>query len=156
MKLYLIALALVATLALVMTGCTQGTEDEMVTGKATGTNGASLSLAPASEDNVVRDYEVLLRKERAEHNDCDETDRDKEDCEDKAIAFFPQTFAANVGDVVKLVFLFEEPHFISIDGLGIAEEVQYDTLEFMPEEAGNYDVICMDCENNPIALVVIN
>ena len=158
MKRYLLALALIATVALIATGCAQeAPEEEMVTGQVTSSSSTpQIRLEPATADNVVRDYEVLMRNARAEDDDCtDEEAEEDEDCQAQPIAFFPQTFNANEGDVVKLTFLFQEPYFISIEGLGIAEDVQTDTIAFVAEEAGVYDVQCLDCEENPIAQIVI-
>lgn len=133
---YLIALA-AAVLVLSFAGCSQQ-QQELVTGQAS-YDGQQVDLGAAADEPVVKEYEVLLKE------------RDGED-----VAFFPQAFAASAGDTVRLVFLFQEPHFISIEGAGVAERVQAGAIEFVAPGRGEYDVRCWDCEDDPLAVVIIN
>jgi plastocyanin len=131
---YLAALAVVV-LVLSFAGCSR---QELVTGQAS-YEGQQVDLGATAEDAAVKEYEVLLRE------------RDGED-----VSFFPQTFAASAGDTVRLVFLFQEPHFISIEGAGVAERVQAGAIEFVAPERGEYDVRCWDCEDDPLAVVIVS
>lgn len=70
--------------------------------------------------------------------------------------FFPQTFNVNEGETLRLVFLLDEAQFISIDALGIAEEVQTTTLDLTFATPGEYDMLCVDCEDTPVAVISVN
>ncbi|MBD3209266.1 hypothetical protein GF367_02520 [Candidatus Woesearchaeota archaeon] len=69
--------------------------------------------------------------------------------------FFPATFHANPGDTVDLVFLLEAPRFISVPELGIAERVHKETLELSLREPGEYDIICLDCDDPFVAVISV-
>jgi hypothetical protein len=68
--------------------------------------------------------------------------------------FFPASYHAKEGDMLRLVFVLDEPHFITIDQLGIAESIQGAVLEFTPQQ-GSYDMICEDCEEPFVAEIIV-
>jgi len=53
------------------------------------------------------------------------------------------------------VFLLDEPHFVTIEDIGLAEEVQKSTLDLDFPAAGEYDLICLDCEDKPVAVISV-
>lgn len=67
--------------------------------------------------------------------------------------FFPATFNVGDGDTLSLVFLSDEAHFVVIEELGLAEEVQTTTLDLEFPGPGEYDMICLDCEDKPVAVI---
>lgn len=70
--------------------------------------------------------------------------------------FFPTTYEANVGDTVRLFFAFQEPHFITIEDLGIGTNVESELVEFIPKQSGVFEMICVDCEPIAMGWIVVN
>ncbi len=93
------------------------------------------SAATTSADSRVRAYDVRLVGDDG---------------------FFPTTFEANVGDTVRLFFALQEPHYITIEDMGIGSMVQTELIEFVPERKGAFEMVCVDCDPEAVALITVN
>ena len=125
-----ILIAGVLMAALLLGGCApegdQATGKAIHTGNATGTIGGE-----AAPEKVVHE----IRK------DGDE--------------FIPEVIHADVGQTVELAFLLDEPHHIAIEGLGMTDHVQHDTVGFVAPQEGEYPVVCLDCEKGATTMLVV-
>ncbi|MBN1274753.1 hypothetical protein JXA12_00465 [Candidatus Woesearchaeota archaeon] len=120
----------VSVLMLLLVACSP--EEQRVTGEAVPLTSPSTTVTEQGAA-AVRDYEVRLTDD----------------------GFFPATFHAEPGETLRLVFLLDEPRFISIDGLGVAEHVQAGVVEAVAKEQGEYSLLCLDCDDAHEALIVI-
>jgi plastocyanin len=131
------AALIIATLlvAVLIMGCQTEEQQDLSTGNVVMSGERAITtVEQETVEPTVKDYDMRLTED----------------------GFFPSTLTANKGDTVQLHFLLQEPQFVSIEELGIAEEVEKSTLEFVVPQAGEYDLICMTCEDNHAALLIVH
>lgn len=135
MKATILLLPLII-LSVLLAGCAQQQEETMtVTG--TVNEGAapmtSVSVENQPQQARMEEQEVRLTKD----------------------GFFPHAYTLSAGETLRLTFMFKEPHFLAIDGIGFAQEVYHTTLDLDFPAPGTYDLVCMDCEDKPTATISV-
>ncbi|MBR9703736.1 hypothetical protein GOV10_06860, partial [Candidatus Woesearchaeota archaeon] len=117
------------------------TSDELVTGDVALQEPQLVQKTIVEEEtNVVHDYEIRLKFDE---------DGDEE-------YFVPSTIVANAGDEIHLTFLLQEPIYITLEEFDIGEHVDHNTISFVADTPGDYDLFCQDCVGNVQIRVVIN
>ena len=69
--------------------------------------------------------------------------------------FAPDTVTAEPGQDVELQFMLDEPRHVAVYGLGVTEHVQHDTITLSDVGAGEYPVVCLDCEEGATVMLVV-
>lgn len=129
--------AIVLAILFVVTGCATNTETDAnkQQTKLTGEVPYEPTIVQsegAQTETATRDYEVYM------------------DADGK---LFPKTFDAKTGDNIELVFLLNEPCFISIEEYGVAEEIQKGTILLKNVKKGTATMLCDAQETTSTATI---
>lgn len=121
----------------------------------------SITDSSMAEVQNIRDIEILMEKDYFDDDmrGCELWDNDdpEDGCDEEEIkeALFPQSYKVTQGDLVRMTFMLDAPHVISIDGYGIVDEIQYGTIEFEADKAGRFSIYCHDCHNTDVAELIV-
>lgn len=146
-------------------GCTQPVADDHglnELGEQTTVALKPIATEPSvAEVQNIRDIEILMEKDYLDDDmrGCELWDNDdpEDGCDEEDIkeAFFPQSYKVAQGDLVRMTFMLDAPHVISIDGYGIVDEIQFGTIEFDADKTGTFSVYCHDCHNTDVAQLIV-
>ena len=70
--------------------------------------------------------------------------------------FSPDTIEVNVGDTVRLDFVNTEPYTFSLEAYGVMDTVSNNRLEFVANEVGIFEFICLDCDGLVTGVLKVN
>lgn len=102
------------------------------------------------QTNDVNIVELRLLRSENENvgvfNKEDFSDRDR-----TLERFFPETLVVNQGETVAIAFNTEKPNYISVNGVGYS--AKSGTFYFEAVKKGDYEIECLDCADNPKAII---
>ncbi len=139
------ALLLMAVLLIGFTACTTGYQKEAVTT----TKYFSFGNGEKSSNLHVMELRLLRAEREIPSGDFDRNDFD--DLDRRLERFFPETLVVPKGDRVAIAFNTEKSNYISINGEGYSAKAG--TYFFNAEEEGSYLIECLDCADNPTAVI---
>ena len=107
-------------------------EDDMTTNKY-------FMTTPVLEEKNSDIIELRLIRSEKENDD-----RDLE-------RFLPSTIVVPKGEEIKISLLSEKANFFTVDGKGYSAKAG--TYTFKADKKGEYEIVCVDCEDRPTALI---